>query len=130
MSSALKREEAAVAGSIVAIDESDAFFMVIMYAQFVRLLPMKGLFIPVFFVLMRQPQRRSAPPDRYLHFGMAAWHGQPRVSDRYHRHNEVELLLIVRGKAVFLFSHRRIEFAAKTLHVFWGGIPHRLLEVS
>ncbi len=82
---------------------------------------------------MRKPRPKQTPkpmPDRYLQFGMAAWHGRPKVSDRYHRHNEIELLLVVRGRMIFLFSHRRMEFTANTLHVFWGGMPHRLLEVS
>ena len=69
----------------------------------------------------------SPNPDRYLRFGLASWQGRPSLFEGFHRHNEIELLLVESGRLTFLFGRGRVELAAESFAVFWGAMPHKLI---
>jgi len=48
----------------------------------------------------------------------------------FHRHNEVELTLLVEGRLVYQFNNSRVVVPPQQLSLFWGGIPHRWAEWS
>lgn len=48
----------------------------------------------------------------------------------FHRHNEVELTLLVSGELVYQFNNSRVRVPPNQLALFWGGIPHRWAEWS
>jgi AraC-like DNA-binding protein len=71
----------------------------------------------------------SSSNDSGLEFatiGLAGWHGQPPVMDRFHRHNEIELNYVEQGSITYLSGARQATVSAGRLAVFWGAIPHRL----
>jgi len=74
--------------------------------------------------------RRATDPDRYLKFGLALWQGRPSRFEAFHRHSEIELLLVEAGRLTYLFSRGRVELSAGTLAVFWGAMPHKLIDLA
>ncbi len=48
----------------------------------------------------------------------------------FHRHNEVEITLLVQGRLVYQSNQSRVEIPPNCLTLFWGGIPHRWAEWS
>ncbi len=45
-----------------------------------------------------------------------------------HQHSEIELNLVTRGRLTYLFGAQLEHLDAGRLSVFWGTLPHRLLE--
>lgn len=71
----------------------------------------------------------AKPLDRYLHFGFATGRG-PQLFEAFHRHNEIELLFVERGRLTFLFGRGREEIRAGGFAVFWGAMPHKLIAIE
>lgn len=44
------------------------------------------------------------------------------------RHNEIELNFLPKGNLTYLYGDRRIIIPTRKLTVFWGLIPHRIIE--
>ncbi|MBI3832472.1 MAG: helix-turn-helix domain-containing protein [Planctomycetes bacterium] len=74
--------------------------------------------------------KRRNEPDRYLKFGLASSRGRPSLFASFHRHNEIELHLVETGRMTYLFSRARVELAPGALAVFWGAMPHKLIELE
>jgi AraC family transcriptional regulator, melibiose operon regulatory protein len=53
--------------------------------------------------------------------------GAPPRMDAAHRHDDIELNFVVRGRLEYLFGGRSITVAAGRLAVFWGATPHQLV---
>jgi len=47
-----------------------------------------------------------------------------------HRHNEVELNFVTYGAMTYWLGGERVPMLLRQLIVFWGAIPHQLIEVS
>ena len=80
------------------------------------------------------------PPPRILNtragidlqetFGLRAWEGHPRLMSSAHRHNELELNMVVHGTADYFFGGRRVSLSAGSLMLFWAIAPHQLVNAS
>ncbi|HTL51134.1 MAG TPA: helix-turn-helix domain-containing protein [Planctomycetota bacterium] len=79
---------------------------------------------------MKRNQPTSSIPDAYFEFGLASRRDEPQPFDRFHRHNEVELVLVEAGRVTYLFSHGREACQAGDEVVFWGAMPHQLVAVE
>ncbi len=66
--------------------------------------------------------------DAYLKFGLASQRSQPRLTKRFHRHNEVELDFVEKGRFTFLFGNGQATFTEGQFFAFWGAMPHQLIE--
>ena len=64
--------------------------------------------------------RAPADADKYLHFGFSSRRVEPKRQSSFHRHNEVELLLIERGGIEHLMGGRLARLVPGRLVVFWG----------
>lgn len=47
-----------------------------------------------------------------------------------HSHLEIEANLIHRGQLTYLFGGRRVEIGAREWALFWGSVPHQLVNSS
>lgn len=47
-----------------------------------------------------------------------------------HRHDDLELNLVIRGRLDYLFGGTRVSVPAGHIALFWGATPHRLLDSS
>ena len=46
-----------------------------------------------------------------------------------HRHNAVELNYIAEGTVTYIFFGHPVRIEAERLALFWGSIPHRIVEI-
>lgn len=53
--------------------------------------------------------------------------GPPPQMERSHRHDDLELNLVIRGQLDYLFGGRPLHVSAGEIAVFWGATPHRLI---
>ena len=76
--------------------------------------------------------QRSSPnlSDKYLHFGLSSRRVEPKRQTVFHRHNEVELLLIEHGGMDHLMGGRLDRIVPGRLVVFWGAMPHAPLRLA
>jgi AraC-like DNA-binding protein len=44
----------------------------------------------------------------------------------FHRHNEIELNFLARGRMIYTIAGRSVAVPRRTLCVFWGGFSHRI----
>ena len=63
-------------------------------------------------------------------FGLRVWQGEVAAMDAPHQHSELELNWVSRGQMNYLFGGRMIKLEAGSWLVFWGALPHRLIEVA
>jgi AraC family transcriptional regulator, melibiose operon regulatory protein len=75
--------------------------------------------------MQRKPVR-----DKYLEFGLASWSGKPTRFHEFHRHNEIELLFVEQGRLEYIFGRGRVVLAAGNFAVFWGAMPHQLIDMQ
>lgn len=61
-------------------------------------------------------------------FGLRVWRGEVSRMTEAHRHHELELNLIFSGSMTYLFGGQRLKLEAGQLMLFWGTLPHRLLD--
>ena len=74
--------------------------------------------------------QHEMPGDDFAAFGLAAYQGAPQPMAHYHRHHEIELNLVQRGSLSYLFSATMVSVPAGQLVVFWGVLPHRVVQVT
>jgi len=53
--------------------------------------------------------------------------GPPNTMSEAHRHNDIELTLVVCGALSIEFGTVRRDFPERTLCAFWGAMPHRIV---
>lgn len=63
-------------------------------------------------------------------FGLTVAYFPPHIMTSAHRHNEVELNLLASGAMVYRFGGGQIIVKAGQLAVFWGAVPHQLVDVA
>lgn len=61
-------------------------------------------------------------------FGLRVWRGEVATMSKPHRHHELELNLVFQGSMNYLFGGSNLSVKAGQLLLFWGTLPHRLLE--
>lgn len=54
--------------------------------------------------------------------------GDAPLMERPHRHDDLELNLVVRGRLDYLFGGTRLSVFAGQIAVFWAATPHRLID--
>jgi AraC family transcriptional regulator, melibiose operon regulatory protein len=64
----------------------------------------------------------------FASYGFTCVRWTPTVMPRSDRHNEVELNLLEEGSLTYLLSGQKMTIPAGRLAVFWGGIPHQIIE--
>lgn len=74
--------------------------------------------------------KKNVLADAYYEFGLASRRDEPGVFDRFHRHNEIELVWLERGSVTYLFSAGRVVVPAGRWAVFWGAMPHQIVAVE
>jgi AraC-like DNA-binding protein len=68
--------------------------------------------------------------DTIASYGLSFSSRAPTVMERPHRHSEIELNLVEKGALVYRFGGMQYTFKADELAVFWGAVPHQLVEVQ
>lgn len=56
--------------------------------------------------------------------------GEALAMARSHRHDDLELNFVLRGRLDYLFGGQQMSVPAGHLAMFWGATPHRLIETS
>ncbi|TDE92644.1 helix-turn-helix domain-containing protein [Occultella glacieicola] len=59
--------------------------------------------------------------------GIWTHHGPAPVMDRAHRHDDVELNLVLRGHLDYLFGGAPVRVRAGEIALFWAATPHHLI---
>ncbi|MFC7405681.1 helix-turn-helix domain-containing protein [Georgenia alba] len=54
--------------------------------------------------------------------------GAPPTMERPHRHDDLELNVVLRGRLDYLFGGSHVSVAAGQIAVFWAATPHRLID--
>jgi AraC-like DNA-binding protein len=67
---------------------------------------------------------------RHSTLGFAAWRGKPAAMDAAHAHIEVELNLMLTGKASYFLAGRFQSVTANRIALFWAGQPHQLVHTT
>lgn len=63
-------------------------------------------------------------------FGLACWSGPAHVMPRAHRHDDIEVNVVVSGQLDYLFGGRRVAIPAGATSVFWAALPHQVVSTS
>lgn len=63
-------------------------------------------------------------------FGLACWSGPARVMPRAHRHDDIEVNVVVSGQLDYLFGGHRITIPAGATSVFWAALPHQVVATA
>jgi AraC family transcriptional regulator, melibiose operon regulatory protein len=66
----------------------------------------------------------------YTEVGFRPWTRAPTAMAGPHCHPELEANYLPQGRAVYHLGGREVEVPAGRLLLFWGGIPHQLLQVD
>lgn len=61
-------------------------------------------------------------------FGLECWGGEPPTMPVAHRHEHLEVNLVLSGGVVYQLGGRRFEIRPGTLAVFWASIPHQIID--
>lgn len=62
--------------------------------------------------------------------GLQCFEGAPEVMAQAHRHQDIEINVVVAGHLTYLFGGRYVEVSAGTTALFWAAIPHQLLSAA
>lgn len=63
-------------------------------------------------------------------YGMTCEKWRPNSMKRYDRHNEIELNFLPSGNITYLFKDKKITITSGQLTLFWGLIPHQIVNYS
>jgi len=64
------------------------------------------------------------PPALWVH------RGTPPDMPTFHRHDDLEINLVLEGSLTYLFGAERVVLERGQLALFWAATPHRLIEVD
>jgi AraC-like DNA-binding protein len=62
--------------------------------------------------------------------GFRCWSGVPAVMAVAHRHDDIEVNVVVGGELVYLFGGRTVRIAAGQIGAFWAVMPHQVVQVA
>jgi AraC-like DNA-binding protein len=60
-------------------------------------------------------------------FGFRCWSGTPEVMAVAHRHDDIEVNVVVAGELTYLFGGRTVRIGAGEMGAFWAVMPHQLV---
>jgi AraC-like DNA-binding protein len=63
-------------------------------------------------------------------FGFRCWSGVPAVMAIAHRHDDIEVNVVVDGELVYLFGGRTVRIGAGQIGAFWAVMPHQLVHAD
>ena len=63
-------------------------------------------------------------------FGLACWVGAAHPMPRAHRHDDIEVNVVVEGRLDYLFGGRRVAIPAGATSVFWAALPHQVVGTA
>lgn len=62
--------------------------------------------------------------------GLACWEGAPALMSRAHRHQDIEINIVVEGTMAYVFGGRHVEVERGTTALFWAAMPHQLVTAT
>ncbi|RZU53426.1 AraC family transcriptional regulator [Krasilnikovia cinnamomea] len=62
--------------------------------------------------------------------GLDCREGIPVPMSRAHRHQDIEINVVIRGSITYLFGGRFVEVEMPGAALFWASVPHQLVRVS
>src|SRR5580704_16117798 len=75
--------------------------------------------------------RADSGSDKHLKFGLASMRSEKELArNEFHRHNEIEIVLVEKGRIGHLIGGELVWFDAGRLAAFWGAVPHTPVEVA
>ncbi|MBA2479244.1 MAG: helix-turn-helix domain-containing protein [Planctomycetes bacterium] len=74
--------------------------------------------------------RQRPTVDTWLTFGLTCWSGEPVLFSTFHRHQEVELLMVDTGGLDYLMGALPLRLGPGRLALFWGAMPHKLIGID
>ncbi|MEU7905811.1 helix-turn-helix domain-containing protein [Actinoplanes sp. NPDC049118] len=80
------------------------------------------------YLILPDVHMMLAPQEQ--EFGLACWEGAPAPMSRAHRHQDIEINVVVEGSMTYLFGGRYLELGPGTTTLFWGAIPHQLVTAA
>lgn len=63
-------------------------------------------------------------------FGFRCWSGTPSVMSVAHRHDDIEVNVVVGGALVYLFGGRTVRIGVGQMGAFWAVMPHQLVHAD
>lgn len=66
--------------------------------------------------------------DEFRPYGLTCELWRPDVMKRPDRHNEIEINFFTEGSITYIFQGSKIEIPAKSFALFWGLVPHQIVE--
>jgi AraC family transcriptional regulator, melibiose operon regulatory protein len=63
-------------------------------------------------------------------FGLRVWQGEVASMAEPHRHHELELNFVLQGSMTYLFNGSSLTVQVGQLLLFWGTLPHRLIDCA
>ena len=70
----------------------------------------------------------SRPQDHIL--GLACWSGPVQPMTRPHRHDDIEVNVVLHGDLSYRFGSRLVNIPAGSTAIFWAALPHQLVGVD
>lgn len=63
-------------------------------------------------------------------FGLSCWSGPAHTMPRAHRHDDIEVNVVLDGQLDYLFGSRRVTIPAGATCVFWAALPHQVVATA
>ena len=63
-------------------------------------------------------------------YGFRCWSGAPWVMSVAHRHDDIEVNVVVSGELVYLFGGRTVRIGVGQMGAFWAVMPHQLVHIG
>ena len=63
-------------------------------------------------------------------FGLACWSAPAHPMPRAHRHDDIEVNVVVSGQLDYLFGGRRVLIDAGVTSIFWAALPHQVVSTA
>ncbi len=74
---------------------------------------------------------KSEPENnRQPSFGFRAWRGHPSAMGGTHTHTDLEWNFVAKGAMRYFLAGRFVTIPTGRLAVFWGGVPHQLVDAE
>jgi len=80
---------------------------------------------------MRNPEMLHAfneQRNEFRPYGLTAEYWVPRLMKKPDRHNEIEINYLADGSLTYFIQGSKITIPGKSLTVFWGLVPHQIIE--
>src|SRR5437868_15124843 len=79
-------------------------------------------------ICTQMPQRAAAVMIEEASLGLRAGLGDPAPMREHPAHGDLELNFVYRGNLGYFVGGRFVDVGAGALAVFWGALPHQIVE--